>query len=158
MKLSGPDPIASSIWATVVLLIGIFLVVPWEVKSEQVAVTSPTGSTPTPACADQNGVVTFCPFQRAADSGVRRLRASANIIYPSYTLLSNGQGRFRGFVSGQGTVHLNLVFFEGERVVARKYMGYVQLKKGEKRVPFRFETTLPEGRSLKWRILATELS
>jgi len=109
-------------------------------------------------CAIDSQAFTFCPFNRVADSKVLRLRATANVLQPSFTRLANGQGQFRGLISGQGTVHLNLLFFEGERLVSRKYMGYVEIARGEKSVPFRFQTPLPKGNQLKWRILASGIS
>jgi len=109
-------------------------------------------------CSLDSGSITFCPFNRVADSKVLRLRATANVLEPSFTKLANGQGQFRGLISGQGTVHLNLLFFEGERLVLRKYMGYVEIARGETSVPFRFQTPLPKGHQLKWRILASGVS
>jgi|GEM_PF-5108078 len=120
-------------------------------------VANPLDATDNP-CSQKGGRIDSCSFLEVSDTGFIRLRASADVLNPSFTELANGMGQFKGFISGLGTVHLNLLFFEGEKLISRKYMGHVQISRGEKRVPFNFQTPIPRGRALKWRILASSHS
>lgn len=123
-------------------------------RCTQLALTKPNESYTRPSHSD---LARTAELVRTAvpPTGAKRIFSNASVIKPSFEMIAGSKGRWRGHVQGTGTVHLNLLFFSGEQLVERRYLGSVKVSASEKPVAFRFETSIPTGmRKIQWRILA----
>lgn len=67
---------------------------------------------------------------------------------------SSSRGHWRGRVSGSGNVRLYLDLYAGGRALGKKYIGSVELDRGDGPVLFSFLSDTPPNRRWKWKIIA----
>lgn len=79
---------------------------------------------------------------------------TAKVLKKSFRQLSSSLGRWDGYVSGRGKVHLQLVLLKQGRILASRYIGSVFQKYKEKPTKFTFKSSLPTEHGWSWKIIA----
>lgn len=79
----------------------------------------------------------------------------ARIIDQSFSKAGSGFGIWRGKVSGNGEINLDLQIVRGREVVATYYMGHVFISPNKKPTQFAYKTLLPKGSDWAWKIRAS---
>jgi len=79
----------------------------------------------------------------------------AKIDRERFIRLSAAQGIWEGFVSGVGTIKLQLLIIKNGAVIAARDIGSVTQTINEKPTKFRFKSMLPKHNNWSWDIVAT---
>lgn len=74
----------------------------------------------------------------------------------SFEPIDKTLGRWRGFISGNGLVHLHMQIYRNKVLESTRYMGKILLSPSDRSIPFRFESALPKGTDWSWNILGSE--
>jgi hypothetical protein len=81
-------------------------------------------------------------------------RRYARVFNTNFSKLSRKLGLWKGHISGQGLIQLQLVIKSEGQVVAKKLIGSVKMNKNEKPTPFFYRATVPPQQRWSWSIVA----
>jgi hypothetical protein len=90
--------------------------------------------------------------ERAGAAKAKKNDGYARVLDSKFRKLSPNQGEWSGIVEGNGEVHLELRIYRGEKLETSRYMGNVTL--ANKQTTFKFNSSLPKGRSWNWKVIA----
>ena len=104
-----------------------------------------------PVCA-QSPAARLVRVSRGASIGGESSRVE--VANPTFSHYAGSRGLWRGYVRGEGKIHLTLQILRGGIVESTRYIGSVMQRRWEKPTPFVFTAALPKGSGWSWLIVA----
>ena len=116
------------------------------------ALAAPSSSQPARILASSREGAARIPPQLVFRERRVTKRPYAEISRTAFERVSPSEGRWRGFVRGNGRIRLELLIIRAGKVEYSHSIGFVQMKDGERPVLFNFRGPLPRGRAWSWKI------